>query len=60
MDSSSKRLTHLDSEGRPRMVDVSDKDESHREQKAVQDLTDDYCGKVDDAAQKKEQEIMTV
>ena len=37
-----------------------DEDESHRGQKSVQDLTDDFCGKVDEAAQKKEQEIMTV
>jgi len=30
MDESSSPLTHLDSEGRPRMVDVSGKEESHR------------------------------
>ena len=37
-----------------------DEDESRRAQKKVQDLTDEYCGRVDETATKKEQEILTV
>ena len=37
-----------------------DADESRRGQKAVQDLTDGHCAQIDEAAAKKEEDILTV